>query len=165
MKNIGIRIFCFLCIPFIICVVNSCSIENYSTKKLAADNEILSYIADNEYDSKPDSLGLVYIPIKSGNGFFPERSDVVAFHYVGYYLNGEKFDSSYDNLRPLVVKLGEGHLIKGLEYSLLKMDKGAKSMVIIPFYLAYDDMENGPVPPYSNLVFEIELIDIDRDEK
>ena len=41
------------------------------------------------------------------------------------------------------------------------MDKGSKSRVVIPFYLAYGNMENGPVPPYSNLVFELELIDID----
>ena len=59
------------------------------------------------------------------------------------------------------MQLGENKLIKGLEYSLLKMDKGSKSKVVIPFYLAYDNMVNGPVPPYSNLVFELELIDID----
>ena len=61
----------------------------------------------------------------------------------------------------MIVQLGDNQLIKGLEYSLFKMDKGAKSKVIIPFYLAYDNMVNGPVPPYSNLIFELELIDID----
>ena len=116
---------------------------------------------DCGYSVAPDSLGLVFIPIKQGNGVFPKDNDLVAFHYVGYYLNGEIFDSSYDKLRPLVVQLGENKLIKGLEYSLLKMDKGSKSKVIIPFYLAYDNMVNGPVPPYSNLIFELELIDID----
>ena len=145
----------------IVSIFCSCSIENYSTKKLAANNEILSYVNDRGYSVEPDSLGLVFIPIKQGNGVFPKDNDLVAFHYVGYYLNGEIFDSSYDKSRPLVVQLGENKLIKGLEYSLLKMDKGSKSTVIIPFYLAYDNMVNGPVPPYSNLVFELELIDID----
>lgn len=153
-------------LPYLIVVLtaislNSCSIESYSTKKFNANNEILSYLNENEHVVVPDSLGLVYIPLKQGNGVFPKDNDVVAFHYVGYYLNGEVFDSSYDKSRPLIVQLGDNQLIKGLEYSLLKMDKGAKSKVIIPFYLAYDNMVNGPVPPYSNLIFELELIDID----
>lgn len=161
MKIIGVKIQYFLTLILIVSIFCSCSIENYSTKKLAANNEILSYVNDRGYSVEPDSLGLVFIPIKQGNGVFPKDNDLVAFHYVGYYLNGEIFDSSYDKSRPLVVQLGENKLIKGLEYSLLKMDKGSKSKVIIPFYLAYDNMVNGPVPPYSNLVFELELIDID----
>lgn len=153
-------------LPYLIVILtaislHSCSIESYSTKKFNANNEILSYLNENEHVVAPDSLGLVYIPLKQGNGVFPKDNDVVAFHYVGYYLNGEVFDSSYDKSRPLIVQLGDNQLIKGLEYSLLKMDKGAKSKVIIPFYLAYDNMVNGPVPPYSNLIFELELIDID----
>ena len=161
MKIIGVKIQYFLTLILIVSIFCSCSIENYSTKKLAANNEILSYVNDRGYSVEPDSLVLAFIPIKQGNGVFPKDNDLVAFHYVGYYLNGEIFDSSYDKSRPLVVQLGENKLIKGLEYSLLKMDKGSKSTVIIPFYLAYDNMVNGPVPPYSNLVFELELIDID----
>lgn len=155
------KILPYLIVVLIAVSLHSCSIESYSTKKFNANNEILSYLNDNGHIVVPDSLGLVYIPLKQGNGVFPKDNDVVAFHYVGYYLNGEVFDSSYDKSRPLIVQLGDNQLIKGLEYSLLKMDKGAKSKVIIPFYLAYDNMVNGPVPPYSNLIFELELIDID----
>lgn len=159
MKFVGHKIASILTIVFII---GSCSVESYSTRKSVADNEILSYLNNNESDVLPDSLGLTFISLKQGNGVFPQDKDIVAFHYIGYYLNGEVFDSSYGKSRPLVVQLGNNQLIKGLEYSLLKMDKGAKSKVIIPFYLAYDNMENGPVPPYSNLVFELELIAIDK---
>ena len=45
------------------------------------------------------------------------------------------------------------------------MNKGAKAKVIIPFYLAYNDMENALVPPYSNLIFELELIDFTKVKK
>lgn len=151
-----------------ICIVSltmlSCSIETYSTKKVAADNEIQSYIYDNKYDISADFTGLAYIPLTKGNGRYPKEGDVVAFHYVGYYLDGEKFDSSYDRKYPLIVELGNEKMIKGLEYALRKMDKGAKSKVIVPFYLAYDDMDNAPVPPFSNLIFEIELLDINTKE-
>ena len=156
----GIDILHSLVIILLIGILSSCYIESYSTKKISADTEILSYVKNNGYEVVPDSLGLVYIPLRQGHGVSPQSNNLVAFHYVGYYLNGEVFDTSYDKKRPLIVKLGDNQLIKGLEYSLLKMDKGAKSKVIIPFYLAYDDMENGPVPPYSNLIFELELIDI-----
>ena len=142
-------------------ILSSCSIESYSTKKIVANNEILSYLSNDGCAVLPDSLGLVYIPLKQGNGVCPKSNDVVAFHYTGYYLNGDVFDTSYGKSRPLIVQLGDNQLIKGLEYALLKMDKGAKAKVIIPFYLAYGNMENGPVPPYSNLVFELELIGID----
>jgi FKBP-type peptidyl-prolyl cis-trans isomerase len=162
MKLLSAKIVSFFCMILIVSALYSCSIESYTTRKFSADSEIISYLNNNGYDVSPDSLGLVYIPLKQGNNIYPQYGDVVAFHYVGYYLNGEVFDSSYDKSRPLVIQLGDNQLIKGLEYSLLKMDKGAKSKVIIPFYLAYDNMENGPVPPYSNLVFELELIDIDK---
>ena len=161
MKLLSAKIVSFFCMILIVSVLYSCSIEIYTTRKFSADSEIISYLNNNGYDVSPDSLGLVYIPLKQGNNVYPEKDDVVAFHYVGYYLNGDVFDSSYGKSRPLIVKLGDNQLIKGLEYSLLKMDKGSKSKVIIPFYMAYGNMENGPVPPYSNLIFELELIDID----
>lgn len=159
MRGLSLKI---LYATVLMAVLYSCSLETYSTKKQSADSEILSYIINNEYNARQDSLGLVYIPIKKGNEVFPDNNDVVAFHYVGYFLNGDVFDSSYDKSRPLIVQLGKGQIIRGLESALLKMDKGAKSKVILPFYLAYDDVENGPVPPFSNLVFELELIDIDK---
>ena len=139
--------------------VTSCSIETYATKKNDANQEILSYIADNNIDATPKTSGLVFIPINEGEGECPESGDKVAFHYKGYYMNGEVFDNSYDKSYPLIVQLGSNALIKGMEEALIMMKKGAKAMVIVPFYLAYNDREYAPVPPYSNLIFELEVID------
>lgn len=141
-------------------LMSSCSIETYATKKISADNEIASYISVNELNSTKYTSGLVFVPLNTGNGENAKAGDKVAFHYTGYFLNGEKFDSSYDKSYPLIVELGNGQLIKGLEQALTMMNKGAKAKAIIPFYIAYDDMENGPVPPYSNLIFDIEILDI-----
>ena len=140
-------------------ILYSCSIETYSVRKTYADNEILSYIADNDINITPDSCGLAFVIIQSGFGSTPQNGDKVAFHYKGYFMNGEVFDSSYDKKYPLVVEIGADQMIEGLEIALLKMNKSSKAKVIIPFYLAYDDMENAPVPPYSNLIFDLELID------
>ena len=113
----------------------SCSLESYASKKIAADNEILSYMSDNNIDKQKNSSGLVYIPLKQGDGDNANLGDKVAFHYIGYYLNGEIFDSSYKRSYPLIVELGSGDLIKGMEEALLQMNKGAKSKIILPFYL------------------------------
>lgn len=137
----------------------SCSIETYSTRKSIANETILKYLFDNDLDIEPNSSGIVFIKIKEGVGECPKDGDKVAFHYTGSYLDGEVFETSNDKPYPLIVELGNGMIIKGLEESLKMMNKGAKAKVIIPFYLAYNDMENAPVPPYSNLVFELELID------
>ena len=75
MKQTSVKIVFLLAIILIVSVLFSCSIENYATKKLAANNEILTYLNDNELFASPDSLGLVYIPIKKGNNVI-----VIFFH-------------------------------------------------------------------------------------
>lgn len=159
-----VRNIAFLLILTVLSFNISCTIESYTTKKIAADKEIQLYINNNGLNIQPNSSGLVFIPIRKGDGSYPKDGDKVAFHYSGYYLNGDVFDTSYDKSYPLVIELGNDMIIKGLEEALKLMDKGAKSRVIIPFYHAYDDMENAPVPPYSNLIFEIELIDFTSDK-
>ena len=150
----------YSCLLFVVMLLfTSCSIETYTTKKQDANKEILLYIAENELNVSPNDSGLVFVQIEKGEGECPKVGDKVAFHYKGYYLNGKVFDSSYDKLYPLIVKLGDDAVIKGLKEALMLMNKGAKAKVVIPFYLAYDDMENAPVPPFSNLIFELEIID------
>ncbi|MBR5602880.1 MAG: FKBP-type peptidyl-prolyl cis-trans isomerase [Bacteroidales bacterium] len=148
-----------LVLSVVITIMTSCTIESYVTRKRDADLEITKYLNDNKLNVSTNTSGLVFISMEDGDGGYPKPGDRVAFHYKGYYLNGEMFDSSYDKSYPLVVQLGEGMLIKGMEEALLSMNKGSKSKIIVPFYLAYNDMDNAPVPPYSNLIFELEIID------
>lgn len=144
---------------------SSCSVQTIATMKLDADNKIKTYMTENDIDVTPNQSGLVYIPIREGNGASPQIGDKVAFHYTGYYFDGVVFDSSYDRAVPLIVQLGNDMIIKGMEESLLMMNKGSKAKVILPFYLAYNDMEKASVPPYSNLIFEIELLDFTKSQK
>lgn len=160
-KNINIIILLLLMPLFF----SSCSIQTMATIKADADNDIKTYMEQNEVNVAPNQSGLVYIPIKEGNGDSPQIGDKVAFHYTGYYFDGDIFDSSYDRALPLVVQLGNDMIIKGMEESLLMMKKGSKAKILVPFYLAYNDMENAPVPPYSNLIFEIELIDFTKGQR
>lgn len=137
----------------------SCSFETAATHRMDAELELASYIAENEIDVKPTASGLLFIKQRDGNGVTPLKDAKVAIHYIGMFLNGEVFDSSYDRGTPMVFQLSKNQVIKGLEEAVLMMDKGAKARIVVPYYLAYGDRRVGPVPSYSNLVFDIELID------
>ena len=122
MSNFLIKIIYLIELYFIIVVMFSCSMETYSVKKTYADNQIMSYVSENHYNVSADSLGLVYIPITEGNGHYPHHGDIVAFHYIGYFLNGEKFDSSYDRGEPLEFVCGTGMMIRGFDEAVANME-------------------------------------------
>ena len=88
MKIINKRYNFILWLVFFLIVMTSCSLETYTTRKNTANQEILSYLIENKIDVKPNTSGLVYIPIDEGEGDTPQLGDKVAFHYKGYYLNG-----------------------------------------------------------------------------
>ena len=76
-------------------------------------------------------------------------------------MNQKVFDSSYNRNETFSFELGQGKVIEGWEEGFLKMQKGAKAKLIIPSKLAYKGEGYGSlIPPYSTLIFEIELIDI-----
>ena len=74
MKRVSVKILYIFSIILIASILSSCSIESYSTKKIVANNEILSYLSNDGCAVLPDSLGLVYIPLKQGNGVCPKSN-------------------------------------------------------------------------------------------
>jgi FKBP-type peptidyl-prolyl cis-trans isomerase len=51
-------------------------------------------------------------------------------------------------------------VIKGWEEGLKLMKTGEKYRLIIPWYLAYGTLGNGPIPPFTSIVFDVQLIEI-----
>ena len=100
--------------------------------------------------------------IKEGDGkTFPKKNDVVHVHYEGTFLNGKKFDSSYDRNEPLEFELGVGQVIKCWDMAVERLSVGEKIKVVCPYSLAYGERGAGRViPPKSDLIFEMELIKI-----
>lgn len=104
--------------------------------------------------------GIYYLPITQGVGSLPESGDAIAVHYIGSFLNGKIFESTYQRGQPLEYICGEqGQVIKGLELAINLMNEGAKAKFIIPSYLAYgaNGSSTGIIPPYTTVVYEIEL--------
>ncbi len=76
------------------------------------------------------------------------------------FLDGEKFDSSYDRGEPFEFTLGAGQVIKGWDEGISYMKEGGKATLIMPSSLAYGAYGAGIIPPYTSLIFEVELIDV-----
>ena len=106
------------------------------------------------------SSGLQYQVLKPGAGAKPKATDQVTVHYLGSLINGTKFDSSYDRKEPLSLSLSQ--VIPGWTEGMQLMQVGSKYRFFIPWQLGYGAEGAGEIPPYSVLVFEIELIGIGK---
>lgn len=102
--------------------------------------------------------GLLYEVIAEGEGEKPTSNATVKVHYTGSFMDGKVFDSSLDRGEP--IEFGLGQVIKGWTEGLQLMNKGAKYKFFIPHDLAYGAQGYpGAIPPYSALIFEVELLD------
>ncbi|WP_158797108.1 FKBP-type peptidyl-prolyl cis-trans isomerase [Pedobacter sp. L105] len=108
---------------------------------------------------KTTASGLQYLVITPGSGPKPAVTDTVLVNYKGMLLSGKQFDSSYDRNEPLSLSLDR--VIPGWTEGMQLMSPGAKYKFFIPYNLAYGERGAGQdIPPYSTLVFEIELLKV-----
>jgi len=93
-----------------------------------------------------------------------KKGDKLSMHYRGsLHKDGSEFDSSYERGEPLSFTLGSGQVIKGWDQGLLNMCVGEKRKLVIPPDLGYGDSGAGDkIPGGAVLVFEVELVNIDR---
>ena len=131
-------------------------------KKVASENaekgkKFLEENKAKEGVTTTDS-GLQYRVITEGDGAKPKATDTVTVNYSGKLIDGTEFDSSYSRNEPATFSLNS--VIPGWTEGLQLMSKGAKYELVIPSDLAYGPGANGPIPPNSVLVFEVELLDV-----
>ncbi|XP_050071483.1 peptidyl-prolyl cis-trans isomerase FKBP2 [Anopheles maculipalpis] len=92
-----------------------------------------------------------------------KKGDLVHMHYTGTLEDGTEFDSSIPRGNPLTFTLGMGQVIKGWDQGLLGMCEGEKRKLVIPPELGYGERGAGEkIPPNSVLIFEVELMKIER---
>ena len=125
-----------------------------------AAQQLTEYLAKNKVAVEPTASGLYYVMTQEGNGEKPEVGQMVQVHYTGKLLDGTVFDSSVERGEPISIPIGVGQVIPGWDEGIQMMSKGEKGVLYIPYYLAYGDRQAGDkITPYSNLVFEVELVD------
>ena len=101
--------------------------------------------------------------LEEGSGDEAENGNNVSVHYTGTLEDGTKFDSSLDRGTPFEFKLGVGQVIEGWDIGVLGMKVGEKRKLTIPSELAYGSREiSGVIPSNSTLIFEIELLKVDK---
>jgi len=108
--------------------------------------------------------GLQYKVLKEGDGEVPQRTDKVKVNYEGKLIDGTVFDaSSKHGSEPASFRADQ--VIKGWTEALTMMPVGSKWQLFIPQHLAYGERQTGQIPPYSTLIFEVELVGIEKAEE
>jgi FKBP-type peptidyl-prolyl cis-trans isomerase len=111
---------------------------------------------------KTTESGLQYKVIKEGTGEQPDATDQVTVHYEGTLIDGTTFDSSYERGEPATFGLNQ--VIPGWTEALQLMKEGAVWEIYLPHSLAYGPRQAGQIPPYSTLIFKVELISVGSEE-
>ncbi|BDM63475.1 peptidyl-prolyl cis-trans isomerase [Shewanella sp. NFH-SH190041] len=109
---------------------------------------------------------LIIEDLTVGEGKAAVKGALITVNYRGCLTDGTQFDSSYDRGRALQVVIGTGRVIKGWDQGIMGMQVGGKRKLTVPAHLAYGERQIGDkIPANSDLVFEIELLEVlTRDE-
>jgi FKBP-type peptidyl-prolyl cis-trans isomerase FklB len=134
-------------------------------EELAAENkeEGKAFLAANgkKKGVKTTKSGLQYKVLKEGDGPTPKATDTVTTHYRGTLIDGTEFDSSYSRGEPTSFPV-DG-VIAGWTEALQMMKVGSKWQLFVPADLAYgDEGAGGDIGPGATLIFEIELLKIEK---
>lgn len=130
--------------------------KKYGANRLAGEEFL-------KLNAKQDSVqttasGLQYKVITMGTGEKPQPTDRVKVDYEGRLIDGTVFDSSYKRGKPATFPVNQ--VIPGWTEALSMMPVGSKWEVYIPQTLGYGDREQQKIPPFSCLVFTVELHEI-----
>ncbi len=129
--------------------------EDYAAEMLAA-------VKANYPNVQQTSTGLLFVVENPGNELRPETGTELTIHYKGTFRrDGKQFDSSYDRKTPMKFQYMVNRMIPGFEEGLKLVGKGGKIKIFIPYYDAYGAQGRpGAIPPYSDLIFDLEVLDI-----
>jgi FKBP-type peptidyl-prolyl cis-trans isomerase len=106
----------------------------------------------------PDDLE--YWDITVGTGATAASGKKVTVNYTGWLTSGKQFDSSVGKT-PFTFTLGAGQVIRGWDEGVAGMKVGGKRQLRIPPALAYGSRgAAGVIPPYSTLIFDVELLGV-----
>lgn len=128
---------------------------DYYTQQLKTRNAdfLKNYAKQKGVKSTPS--GLLYKVIKEGDGAMPADTSEVEVHYEGKLIDGSVFDSSYK--RGETATFAVNQVIKGWSEAVKLMKVGAEYEVCLPYELAYGERGTRGIPPFSTLIFKIEL--------
>ncbi len=140
--------------------------QEEQTKVMAQESKKVgaAFLAENAKKPgvKATASGLQYKVVTEGTGPLPKETEVVKVHYRGTLTDGTVFDSSYERGEPATFPVNR--VIKGWIEALQLMKVGSKWQVAIPAEMAYGESPppGSPIPPNAVLLFDIELLGIEK---
>ena len=132
--------------------------KKYGANRLAGEEFLKLNAKKDSVQTTPS--GLQYKVIIMGTGEKPQPTQKVKVHYEGRLIDGTVFDSSFKHGKPVTFPCNQ--VIKGWTEALCMMPVGSKWELYVPQQLAYGDREQGKIPPFSTLVFTVELLSIEK---
>ncbi|MDR0231742.1 MAG: FKBP-type peptidyl-prolyl cis-trans isomerase [Dysgonamonadaceae bacterium] len=160
------KLFYFLLIPLFAFAFQSCKDKDDNSSAYAewrAKNEAhIEAIRNNpEYEAVtiPQGPGTIYRKVLQGSESkdFPLFTDKVKARYKGSFFDGTVFEDATGRITEFSVG---GGIIQGFTIAFQNMQVGEKWEIQIPWNLGYGSQGKGSIPPYSALVFELELVEI-----
>lgn len=137
--------------------------EAENQARLAAEPErIAKFVKDFNITVQPSETGVYYLEIKTGTGDVVEEGDLVSIHYNLYNLDNKLIESSYND-EPLQFVYGSGDMVPGIEEGVSNMRVGGKSTIIVPSQMGFGGVAiDKDLPAYSTVIFDLELIDVQK---
>lgn len=109
------------------------------------------------------SQGLYYLDLEVGEGDIVESGDLVTFHFSGWVSDGTLFETT-EGGEPESYWIGTGDVIPGWDIGVPGMRVGGKRKLVVPYFLGFGPLSDDVIPPYANLVFEIDVVGLQRPE-
>lgn len=133
--------------------------QEMKQRKADEQGTIDKFLASSSVKYQKTEEGIYFANVKKGNGAAAERGKTLSVHYTGKLLDGTVFDSSVDRNEPMEFTYGEQQFIPGWDIAIGKMHVGDKISVLLPSNMAYGERGVGNIPPFSPLIFDIELLE------
>ena len=131
------------------------------SKKEIYKNKNIEFLKELSTQEGINSLpcGIYYKVLETGEGkVSPTVRSIVSVHYRGTLIDGKEFDNSYKRNCPEAFRLCD--VIDGWQIALQQMHVGDKWMIYIPSEMGYGSKASGPIPGFSTLIFEVELLGV-----
>ncbi|MFN8254839.1 MAG: FKBP-type peptidyl-prolyl cis-trans isomerase [Bacteroidales bacterium] len=137
-------------------ITNACKKQETGYELYQKEQKKLKeYLEANNITVQPDENGLYYIETLAGTGEASSYGQTVTVDYVGKFLDGTEFDSG-----TMEFVVGYSSVIQGFQIGVSKMKDGGKATLIIPSSLAYGAYGSGDIGPYTTLIFDIEVTNV-----
>lgn len=139
--------------------VSTTNAEDAAADSIRLASEAFMEKVEKEEGVKPLGGGVFYKELQAGSGAKPTDSSKVRVNYEGRLIDGTVFDSSYE--RGEAASFPLNGVIQGWQIALKAMPVGSTWEVYIPQYYAYGATGSNSIPPYSALIFKVELLGIE----